>query len=99
MVQLDTTIGKLEALISSVLDPQGSIGKFITDPTLYNNLNESINSITSLSRSINYSTGTFSKLIKDTSLYHNLNYVSVEFASLVNQLINQFKMEVLQGHS
>ncbi len=86
MVQLDTTIGKLETLISSAINPQGSIGKFISDPSLYNNLNESINSLTKLTRSINYSTGSFSKLIKDTTLYHNLNSVSLEFASLLNQV-------------
>ncbi len=86
MVQLDTTIGKLETLISSVLNPQGSVGKFISDPSIYNNLNESINSLTKLTHSINYSKGTFSKFIKDTTLYHNLNSVSLEFASLVNQV-------------
>ena len=48
MVQLDTTIEKLETLIGSVLNPKGSIGKFISDPSLYNNLNESINSLTKL---------------------------------------------------
>ncbi len=86
MIQLDTTIGKLETLISSVLNPKGSVGKFISDPSFYNNLNESINSLTKLARNINYSSGTFSKLMKDTTLYHNLNSVSLEFASLVSQV-------------
>ena len=86
MVQLDSTISKLEILISTVLNPQGSVGKFISDPSLYNNLNESINSLTSLARSIYNSKGSFSKLMKDTSLYHNLNSASSEFASLINQV-------------
>lgn len=86
MKQLDTTIGKLEYLLSSVSDPNGTLGKFISDPALYNNLTESINSLTKLTSKINYSNGSFSRLINDTSLYYNLNKTFNDISSIVNQV-------------
>ncbi|HEX3018671.1 MAG TPA: MlaD family protein, partial [Chitinispirillaceae bacterium] len=97
MVQLDSTINQLESLVSSILNPQGSVGKFISDPALYNNLNESINAMTKLTRDINLSNGTFSKFIKDTTLYHNLNSASIEIASLMNQVDNSIQNGSVAG--
>lgn len=86
MIQLDSALVKLEYLISSLTNPKGTLGKFISDPSLYNNLTESINALRNFTHDINQSNGSFSKFISDSSLYFNLNSSFNNFSSLISQI-------------
>lgn len=86
MTQLDSTLHSLDFVVQSIADSSGSLGKMLSDPSLYNNLNRSVRSLTTLINDISSSKGTFTKLIKDSTLYHNILNASEQFASIVNQV-------------
>ncbi len=65
-------IGKLDIFIEKIEKSEGTVGKLISDPSLYQNLSESTKRLTIILKDVEKSNGTFSMLIKDPSLYNKL---------------------------
>lgn len=60
---------KIQDLIGSIQNGQGTIGKFLVDPTLYNSLEQTVIQVQKLATTLDSNKGTLGKLVNDDSLY------------------------------
>ncbi len=70
---LDALLKRLDRIIAFVESGQGSIGKLIYDPSLYNQLNNTVNQFQTLMNEVSQGNGTLGKLISNDDLYKKLN--------------------------
>lgn len=82
-------IKRLDDIISFIQSGQGSIGKTIYDPSLFNKANDTLNQLQSLATQLNSPKGSIGKLINSDELYNKANAA----VDNVNKLID----EVNQG--
>lgn len=71
--KLNTILDQVNVLVNSLNGDQGSIGKLINDPTLYNRAVTAVNQLSSIAQQVNSGHGTLGKLMTDDSLYNHLN--------------------------
>ena len=62
-------IKKLEAFVTKIEEGEGTLAKFLTDPSVYNNLNKTTHTLSLIAQEIRTSQGTLRMLIDDRSLY------------------------------
>ncbi|HXE91830.1 MAG TPA: MlaD family protein [Terriglobales bacterium] len=74
---MNVLLKRLDRIVAAVERGEGSVGKFIYDPTLFNKANETLNEVRNLVRGISRGEGTVGKLLKDEELYRRAN-ASVE---------------------
>jgi len=67
---------KLDDLVSRIDQGQGTIAKLLNDPSLYNNLNRSAQTLSQVTEEIRSSHGTLKKLIEDPTLYNRFEALS-----------------------
>ena len=87
-------INKLDIIVTKIEEGQGSLAKFFTDPTIYNNLKKSTETLSLLLEDIKNSEGTLKMLIEDPSLYRKtVTTISSieEFARKLNEGSGTFK--------
>jgi len=65
---------------------KGTAGKFLKDPTLYNNANETIANVKQLSVDINAGKGSIGKLTKDQELANKLENTVNKLSALADRL-------------
>src|SRR4030042_221149 len=65
-------IGKLETFVAKMERGEGTVTKFFTDPSVYNNLNPTIQNLSLMLGDIKDSKGTIKMLIEDPSLYQKI---------------------------
>ena len=65
---------------------EGTAGKLMTDPALFNNLNQVSSRFDALVAKLNEGEGTAGRLLKDQQLYENMNGAVVEFRGLLEQI-------------
>ena len=70
--QAKEAIGKTNALVGDARAGKGSLGKFVTDETLYNKLRETSTNLAAATAKLNDNTTTAGKLFSDPLLYDNL---------------------------
>lgn len=63
---------KMGRLIENIERGEGTIAKFLSDPTIYNNLKETTHNLSVILKDINNEKGTMGMLIKDPMLYNKL---------------------------
>lgn len=82
---MDILVKRLDRIITFVESGQGSIGKLIYDPSLYNRINSTVAEFQNLVNQVSQGQGSIGKLISNDDLYNKAN------ASLdkINQLIDQ----------
>jgi phospholipid/cholesterol/gamma-HCH transport system substrate-binding protein len=80
LANVETLSAQLDKMMSSFNSEQGTIGKFINDPSVYENLDAAssqftitVNEISDFFSRIEKGEGTISSLIKDEEMYSNLN--------------------------
>lgn len=81
-------INKLDSLVAKVDNSQGTIGKLLNDPSLYENLNRATNRLSALVDDLKNARGTLGLLIQDPSLYNRLlaaTSSAEEFSKRINQ--------------
>ncbi len=71
--KLDTILDQVSTLVNKLNSNQGSIGKLINDPTLYNRAVGAVDQLSSMAKQINSGKGTLGKLMTSDSLYDHLN--------------------------
>jgi len=74
-------IQKLGTLVQKVENSEGSFGKFMNDPALYNNLKESTRSLSVSLKEYETSNGSLRQFIKDPALYSKMS----DAASSINE--------------
>lgn len=72
MSSLQLIVDKVDRIVSQVENGQGSIGKLLVDPALYNRILAIADSVQKLADALNSNQGTFGKLIYDRDLYDQL---------------------------
>ncbi len=70
---MDALLKRADRIVAFVESGQGSIGKLIYDPTLYNRVNSTVNEFQNLVKEISEGQGSLGKLIADDELYQKAN--------------------------
>jgi phospholipid/cholesterol/gamma-HCH transport system substrate-binding protein len=70
---VDILVRRLDRIVSAIERGEGSIGKVIYDPTLYNRLNTTVNEFQDIVSEISAGRGSIGKLINSDELYNKLN--------------------------
>ncbi len=81
---LDALLKRADRIIAFVESGQGSIGKLIYDPALYNRVNSTVNEFQNVVKEISEGQGSLGKLISDDELYQKANGT----IDKVNQMID-----------
>lgn len=70
---MDVLLKRLDRIVASIERGEGSVGKFIMDPTLFNRVNATLAEVQNLVNSVTRGQGTVGKLLKDEEMYRKLN--------------------------
>ena len=70
---VDILVKRLDRIVSAIERGEGSIGKAIYDPTLYNKLNTTLDEFQKLVGQVSAGRGSIGKLINSDELYNKLN--------------------------
>ena len=70
---MDVLLKRLDRIVSFVESGQGSVGKLIYDPSLYNQAKSTVNQVQTLINDITEGNGSLGKLIEDDDLYNRAN--------------------------
>ena len=70
---MNVLLKRLDRIVAAVERGEGSVGKMIYDPTLFNKANETLTEIRSLVQGVSRGQGTVGKLLKDDELYRKAN--------------------------
>ncbi len=87
---MDALLKRLDRIIAFVESGQGSVGKLIYDPTLYNRLAATVNEFQGLVNQVAQGQGTVGKLFSDDELYEKANAM-VDKMNLVIEDLNAGK--------
>ncbi len=67
--EVDTTFSRANLMIQDLHKGEGTIGKLVNDPAVYNRLVDSLNRFVAIAEQIQSGSGTLGKLINDPSFY------------------------------
>jgi phospholipid/cholesterol/gamma-HCH transport system substrate-binding protein len=83
---LDAILKRMDRIIAFVESGQGSVGKLIYDPQLYNRLSSTVSEFQGLVNQVSEGNGTIGKLISDDELYRKVNGTVDKLNTLVDEL-------------
>src|SRR5207302_282353 len=83
---LDALLKRLDRIIAFVESGQGSVGKLIYDPTLYDNANATIANAKKLTDDVNAGKGAIGKLAKDEEFARKLQDTMNKLSDLTTRL-------------
>lgn len=83
---LNVVLAQLKNILGNVTNGEGTAGKLLTDPALYNQLRDSAKNIESVAASLRGGKGSMGKMVNDPQLYNNLLDVSSKTKELVDRL-------------
>ncbi len=70
---VEVLVKRLDRIVATVESGQGSVGKLINDPTVFNRLDATLREVHALVGDVSKGKGTVGKLLKDEELYDKLN--------------------------
>ncbi len=79
-------VDKLDKFMEKVEKSEGTIGKFINDPSLYQNLTESSKRLSMILKDFDTSNGTLNMLIKDPTLYNKILVATTKIEDLTTKI-------------
>jgi len=79
-------LNKIDNIVSEVQNGNGTIGKFLVDPTLYNTLQATVNQVQLLAATLNSKTGTLGRLVNDPALYSQAQTLIARFDRITSGL-------------
>ena len=88
LAKITDFVGKLESLLDKFEKSQGTVAKFLNDPSIYDNLKETTATLAKIVNDLNDSEGSFKKFVEDPSLYNRLVQTTTsleEFSNNLNQ--------------
>ena len=83
---LDALEKRVDRILAFVESGNGSVGKLIYDPSLYNRLNAAVNQLQGVMVQVTQGKGTLGKLISDDTLYTKLNATLDKVNGLIDDL-------------
>lgn len=90
IAQVNDILAKVNTIVDTVNSGQGTIGKFLKDPSLYNHAVKTIAEAQTLVNGINQGRGTLGKLVTNDTLYNHVDQTVTQLQDVVGQ-INQGK--------
>jgi len=85
---VDILVKRLDRIVSSIENGEGSVGKLIYDPTLYNRLNSTLSELQLVANQLSSGKGSIGKLINDDELYNRLNNTVDRVNGLMDDIQN-----------
>jgi phospholipid/cholesterol/gamma-HCH transport system substrate-binding protein len=85
---VNVLIKRLDAVVGSIDQGQGTIGKLLKDDELYRRLNVALGSAESIIADVNAGKGTLGMLVKDEQFYRNVNDAVVKLGRVADRLEN-----------
>jgi len=79
-------LAKLDKIVDTVQRGQGSAGKLINDPALYNEATATVEQLHRLTADLNSGKGSAGKLLRDDALYDHLNDTAAKLDKIATQL-------------
>ncbi len=83
---IDVLIRRLDRIVSTIESGQGSVGKLINDPELYNRLNDTLSEMQNVVNQVSSGKGSIGKLINDQELYDKLNASITKVDRMVDEI-------------
>ncbi len=83
---MDALLKRLDRIVGFVESGQGSIGKVIYDPSLYNRLNSTVGQLQSIAADVTAGNGSLGKLLTDSALYDKANATVDKLNSMMDDL-------------
>ncbi len=80
------TVNRLERIVTKIDKGEGTLGRLVNNPTLYDEMAAMSTRINQLLARLESGEGTLGKLIDDPALYDNLNHTMVKLADLADQI-------------
>ncbi len=86
MEKITAFLSKLDRFLEKMESGHGTVGKLMTDPGLYNNLNDSAKSLSRMVREIETADGSLKMLAKDPTLYNRLSSTATSLDNLSKKM-------------
>ena len=83
---IDVVLKRMDRIIAYVETGQGSIGKLIYDPALYNRVNATVAEFQKLVSDISQGNGSLGKLIEDDALYNRANATLDKINGIIDEV-------------
>jgi phospholipid/cholesterol/gamma-HCH transport system substrate-binding protein len=83
---MDALIKRLDRIVAFVESGQGSVGKLLYDPALYNRLNATVSEFQGLVNQVAQGKGTLGKLFSDEELYQKVNGTVDKLNTVIDDL-------------
>ena len=83
---MDALLKRLDRIVAFVESGEGSIGKLIYDPLLYNRLNATVTEFQKLVNEVTEGNGTLGKLVSDDELYQKANSTVDKLNAMIDDL-------------
>lgn len=77
---------QIQTLVGSIQNGQGTVGKLLVDPSLYNTLQSTVAQVQLLATTLNSKSGTIGQLINDDTVYKQAEGVLARLDTLTQQL-------------
>jgi phospholipid/cholesterol/gamma-HCH transport system substrate-binding protein len=86
MQNVDVLLKRMDRILAAVENGEGSVGKFIKDPALFNRANQVLSEMQTLVSEVNSGKGSIGKLLKDDELYNKVNTSVDKLAKIVDDI-------------
>ncbi|HVP54711.1 MAG TPA: MlaD family protein [Candidatus Eisenbacteria bacterium] len=83
---VDTLVKRMDSILSYVQSGQGSIGKVIYDPSLFNRANDMLVQLQKIVAQANSTNGSIGKLLNSDELYNKLNNAVDSLNKIIDQI-------------
>ncbi|HEX6466745.1 MAG TPA: MlaD family protein [Terriglobales bacterium] len=83
---MNVILGQLNDVVGAIQNGQGSFGKLIYDPALFNRANQSLAELQKLINAVGEGQGSLGKLINDDEMYNKLNSSIDKLNGIVDQV-------------
>jgi phospholipid/cholesterol/gamma-HCH transport system substrate-binding protein len=86
MQNMDVLLKRMDRILASVENGEGSVGKFLKDPALFNRADKILTEMQSLVSEVNNGKGSIGKLLKDDELYNRVNTSVTKLNKIVDDI-------------
>jgi phospholipid/cholesterol/gamma-HCH transport system substrate-binding protein len=83
---VDTLVKRLDSILTYIQSGQGSIGKIIYDPSLFNRANDALTQVQNIVAQANSTNGSIGKLLNSPELYNKANLAVDNLNKVIDQI-------------